>query len=106
VSALWGLAVNGAIPVGSGPAVAFKAGCQFNATGQLIAGNTPPLFNVNNVPHDGAQRMSYSEGATIDHWNQGLPYTDDGKLCVTFGDPVDHWSNGIPFSDVGRVVLV
>jgi hypothetical protein len=101
MSALNGLAENGAIPVGSGPVVAWRNGLPFNALGELVVTTNVPTHWSNGVGFQGSAVSALVGGVTVS-WSCGLPFNADGKLCIDSLGP-DHWSSGTPFNAVGQV---
>lgn len=106
MSALWGLAVNGSIPYGSGPVVSYRGSAPFNAAGQLVAATSGGLTVrwLNGLPYDANGEVMFQTLDPIAGGFCGLPITANRHIAAGLG-PVTHYSNGVPFNASGRVVI-
>ena len=87
-----------------------------------------PSQFVNGLGVEGEQRLAVEDGAAIDHYHQGLPFSSTGRVCVSLGatvakvgnggapfdangmlclstDPVTNHANGVAYDQQGRIVL-
>ncbi len=102
-----GLAVNGVLPTGPGPAVSWFRGLPFNANGALVVGNGPAVSYQNGVGYNAAGELvgvdsangTYGAGATslgvnselaggtgtAVVYHQGVPYNSTGGYSTDGG---------------------
>jgi hypothetical protein len=96
-------------------------------TGQIlsVAGTDAPEYFTNGLPYD-AGLVAIDTAGVVDHYHQGLPFTEVGRLVVTQNAPlyfstgaapfadsklcatedeVTHWVNGVPYTAVSAVSM-
>ncbi len=103
MSALCGLAVNGAIPIGGGPIDHWHNGIPYNAAGEVATSTNSPAHWQNGLPFTNTGLLCAAPGGTVDHWLNGLPITPFGLIAVN-APLADHWSSGTPFNVLGQVI--
>ena len=107
MSALSGLAVNGAIPIGNGPIHHWSNGIPFNAAGRVVMVNGGLVTHIQNgIPFNAAGEIPYILNDP-DHWSCGLPFGPllTRQLCVNVGGVPARYSSGVPFNAAGRIVV-
>jgi hypothetical protein len=105
MSALAGLAVNGAILMGNGPVDHWSNGIPYNAAGRVVMVNGGLVLRMQNgIPFDADGAIPYTTDPP-DHWTCGLPIgiLATRHLCISISGTADHYSSGTPFAADGRV---
>jgi hypothetical protein len=93
VSYFRGLPLNAAseIVVDAAGAIYFNQGTPMNAVGVAMGDDDVDAWGPGGLPLNavsaGVYRVAASSTSPIDHYQQGLPYDADGRLCVGGGTP-------------------